>query len=88
MIPFSDEDLLEPTKQILSDIEPMLKADGGGIDFLGIKDGVVYVRLKGACDGCPSASQTLKYSIERRLKIEIHPEISVKNLDKNEDIKF
>lgn len=81
MLPFSDEDLLEPVKNILEEVRPMLKADGGDFEFLYIKDGVVYLRLKGACNGCPSASKTLKYGIEKRLQIEIHPELIVKNID-------
>lgn len=80
MIPFSDEELLEPVKQSLDTVKPMLERDGGGMDLLGIKNGVVYVRLTGHCHGCAASSQTLKYGVERQLKLDIHPELSVVNI--------
>ncbi|CUU86230.1 NifU family protein [Campylobacter hyointestinalis] len=80
MIPFSDEELLEPVKQSLDTVRPMLERDGGGMDLLGIKNGVVYVRLTGHCHGCAASSQTLKYGVERQLKLDIHPELSVVNI--------
>lgn len=80
MIPFSDEELLEPVKTSLAKILPMLQNDGGGMELLGIKDAKVYVRLTGTCHGCASSAQTLKYGVERQLKIDIHPEIQVINV--------
>ncbi|ANE33523.1 NifU family protein [Campylobacter hyointestinalis] len=80
MIPFSDEELLEPVKQSLDTVKPMLERDGGGMDLLGIKNGVVYVRLTGHCHGCAASSQTLKYGVERQLRLDIHPELSVVNI--------
>lgn len=80
MIPFSDEELLEPVKQSLDTVRPILERDGGGMDLLGIKNGVVYVRLTGHCHGCAASSQTLKYGVERQLKLDIHPELSVVNI--------
>ncbi|TWO30473.1 NifU family protein [Campylobacter hyointestinalis] len=80
MIPFSDEELLEPVKQSLDTVRPMLERDGGGMELLGIKNGVVYVRLTGHCHGCAASSQTLKYGVERQLKLDIHPELSVVNI--------
>jgi len=77
MIPFSDEELLPAVEKSLEKIKPMLALDGGGLTLLGIKDGKVYVQLQGACHGCASASQTLKYGVERQLRIDIHPEIEV-----------
>ena len=85
MIPFSDEELQEPVATVIARIRPMLLNDGGDIDILGIKEGVVYVRLLGACHGCSASTQTLKYGIERQLKIEIHPELSVVNIPAGED---
>ncbi|WP_297576139.1 NifU family protein [uncultured Campylobacter sp.] len=85
MIPFSDEELQEPVATVIERIRPMLLNDGGDIDILGIKEGVVYVRLLGACHGCSASTQTLKYGIERQLKIEIHPELSVVNIPAGED---
>ncbi len=77
MIPFSDEELLEPVKESLNRILPMLQADGGGMELIKIENGVVFVRLTGHCSGCAAASQTLKYGIEKQLRDDIHPEMSV-----------
>lgn len=88
MIPFSDEELLNPVKSSLAKILPMLEKDGGGMEFLGIKNAKVYVRLIGACHDCPSSGQTLKYSVERQLKIDIHPEIEVINIPVGEKFEI
>ena len=80
MLPFSDEELLSPVKIVLDKMRPMLIADGGNVALLEIKEGKVYVRLEGACKGCPSSSITLKNGIERALRDEIHPEIEIINI--------
>ncbi|HCN19954.1 MAG: hypothetical protein A3C38_01720 [Planctomycetes bacterium RIFCSPHIGHO2_02_FULL_50_42] len=64
----------ERVKKVLEEIRPALQADGGDIDFVGVSDKVVKVRLKGACGTCPSALITLKMGVEARLKEEI-PEV-------------
>lgn len=80
MIPFSDEELLPVVEKSLEKIKPMLALDGGGISLLCIKGGRVFVQLQGACQGCASSGQTLKYGVERQLRIDIHPEIEVINV--------
>jgi len=80
MIPFSDEELLEPVKKVIDKIRPSLALDGGDIDFITVKNGKVYVQLKGACIGCASSGNTLKYGVERQLRIDIHPELEVVNV--------
>jgi Fe-S cluster biogenesis protein NfuA len=61
-----DKSLIESA---LDEIRPALQADGGDVEFVDFnEDGVVLVRLQGACSGCPSASVTLKMGIERTLK--------------------
>lgn len=80
MLPFEDEDLIEPVKASLTKNIHILKNDGGDMEFLGIKNGVVYIHLIGACDGCVASDTTLKYTLERNLKIDIHPNISLINL--------
>jgi len=77
MIPFTDEELVPAVEKSLEKIKPMLALDGGGLTLLGVKNGKVYVQLQGACHGCASSSQTLKYGVERQLRIDIHPEIEV-----------
>lgn len=83
MIPFSDEDLLNPVKESLKSVLPMLERDGGGLELIGIKEGIVYLRLIGHCVACPASDMTLKNGIERQLRIDIHPEIIVKNVSKD-----
>ncbi|MFO8059779.1 MAG: NifU family protein [Bacillota bacterium] len=64
----------EKVEQVLEKIQVALKADGGGVELVDIDDGVVSVRLTGACVGCPMASMTLKNGVERILKQEV-PEV-------------
>ncbi len=66
-----DEDKI---KQTLDLIRPRLQADGGDVEYVSAQDGVVKVRLVGACGGCPMATMTLKAGIERFLKDRI-PEV-------------
>lgn len=80
MIPFSDEELLSPVKDVINKVRPSLALDGGDIDFITVKNGKVYVQLKGACIGCSSSGTTLKYGVERQLRMDIHPELMVINV--------
>ena len=64
----------EKIQEIIDKIRPMLQADGGDVEFVDFEDGVVKVRLKGACAGCPMSQMTLKNGIERLLKQEL-PEV-------------
>jgi len=61
--------MIEEVKQVLEQIRPALQADGGDVELVEItEDGVVKVRLKGACGSCPMSTMTLKMGIERTLK--------------------
>ncbi|HOF05457.1 MAG TPA: NifU family protein [Syntrophales bacterium] len=65
----------EKVQQAIARIRPNLQADGGDIQLLEITDdGLVKVKLLGACHGCPMAQMTLKNGVERYLKKEI-PEV-------------
>jgi Fe-S cluster biogenesis protein NfuA len=64
----------EKIKAALDQIRPALQADGGDVEFVGVKDGTVSVKLTGACGGCPMATMTLKKGIERILKERV-PEV-------------
>ncbi len=61
----------EKVETVLNQIRPSLHADGGDVELVDIKDGIVSLRLKGACSGCPMSTMTLKNGIERILKTEI-----------------
>ena len=62
-------------KNILKQIEPYLKADGGGVEFVRLDDDMtVWVQLTGHCANCPHSTQTLKNGIENTMKSVI-PEI-------------
>lgn len=66
----------EKVEAALNRIRPMLQRDGGDVELVDVDDqGVVKVRLKGACGGCAMALVTLKMGIERSLKQEI-PEVT------------
>ncbi len=66
----------ENVEQSLDKTRSMLRRDGGDVELVDVtSDGVVRVRLKGACGGCPMATMTLKSLIERMLKKDI-PEVT------------
>jgi Fe-S cluster biogenesis protein NfuA len=64
----------EKIEAALEKIRPVLQADGGDVELVDVEDGVVSVKLTGACDGCPMATMTLKTGIERVLKVQV-PEV-------------
>ena len=64
----------EKVEAILNEIRPSLQADGGDVELVGVNDGMVSVRLTGACAGCPMSTMTLKMGIERILKEKL-PEV-------------
>ena len=65
----------EKVEAALNKIRPMLQADGGDVELVDVEDGVVKVRLKGACAGCPMSQMTIKNGVERILKEQI-PEVN------------
>lgn len=68
------DDLKKRVEKSLDTIRPALMADGGNVELVAVKDGIVKVRLQGACGTCPSALMTLKHGIEVRVKEDV-PEI-------------
>jgi len=62
----------EEIKKAIEHIRPGLQADGGDVELVDVsEDGIVKVRLTGACGGCPMSQMTLKMGIERQLKREV-----------------
>jgi len=52
----------------LDEVRPHLQVDGGDVELVDVEDGVVKVRLKGACAGCPMSQMTVKWGVENYLK--------------------
>lgn len=71
----------EKVSEALNQIRPSLQADGGDVELIDVTDdGVVRVRLQGACAGCPMSQMTLKNGIERYLKQTVPEVKSVENI--------
>ena len=64
----------EKIEAALDLIRPSLQADGGDVELVDVKEGVVSVKLTGACGGCPMATLTLQHGIQRVLKEKV-PEV-------------
>ncbi|MEJ7739358.1 MAG: NifU family protein [Chitinophagaceae bacterium] len=64
-------DRIHEVKNVLQLIEPAMEADGGGIAAFEIVDNTVKIKLKGTCLFCPSFKMTLKFGIERTLKVHL-----------------
>ena len=76
MAAFYEERIVkEKVQKVIDEIKPFLKADGGDIELVEVtEDGIVKVRLVGACAGCPGAQMTLKMGVEKKLR-EAVPEV-------------
>ncbi|TLS38839.1 NifU family protein [Pseudalkalibacillus caeni] len=61
----------EQVQEVLNKLRPFLLRDGGDVELVDIEDGIVRVRLMGACGSCPSSTITLKAGIERALLEEV-----------------
>ena len=79
-IKYSEKDLeiVRKINELLDErIKPAVAQDGGDISFVKLKEGVVFLELRGACSGCPSSTITLKSGIENMLKYYIPEIVSV-----------
>jgi Fe-S cluster biogenesis protein NfuA len=65
----ADAETVETIKELLDTrIRPAVAGDGGDITFRGFRDGIVYLKMKGSCSGCPSSTATLKHGIQNLLR--------------------
>lgn len=64
----------EKVQEVLDKLRPFIQRDGGDVELVDVEDGIVSVRLLGACGSCPSSTITLKAGIERALMEEV-PEV-------------
>jgi len=76
----NNQEIETKVKTIINKIRPYLQRDGGDVEFLRIDDGIVYVKMIGACIGCSSIDQTLKDGIEAILLEEVPGIFGVENV--------
>lgn len=73
----NEEEIIFQIKKIMEKVRPYLQRDGGDAEFVEFKEGIVYVRMLGACVGCTSIDETLKEGIEALLLEEVPGVIGV-----------
>ncbi len=74
-----EKEIIEKIKEVIEKLRPYLQNDGGDIEFKKYENGVVYVKLIGACSNCPMASMTLQDGVEEALINEVPEVIKVVN---------
>lgn len=70
----------EKIKEIINKLRPYLIGDGGDIEFVKYKDGIVYIKMLGACAGCALIDYTLKDGVEMAIKEEVPEVKEVRNV--------
>ena len=73
-------DLAEKITSRLNELRSCLQADGGDLEIVSIEGKLVQLKLRGACGGCPHATMTIKNGLERVLREEIDPEITIERV--------
>lgn len=68
-------------KEIINKVRPYLERDGGDVEFVKIENGIVYIKMLGACIGCSSIDLTIRDGIEAFLLEEIPGIIGVENIE-------
>lgn len=81
-----NKEIIKLIKKSLAKIRPYLNQDGGDVDFVDFKDGIVYVRLLGACVGCSSSDLTLKNGVEALLLEEVPGVIGVEQVKEEPEL--
>lgn len=76
----TDTQMTEPVQEVLNKLRPFLLRDGGDCELVDIEDGIVKLRLLGACGTCPSSTITLKAGIERALLEEVPGVVEVEQV--------
>lgn len=75
----NNEEVIKKINEVINKVRPYLQNDGGDVEFRKFENGVVYVKLVGACSHCPMAIMTLQDGIENALISEIPEVIKVVN---------
>lgn len=76
----ANENMFEEVQEVLDKLRPFLLRDGGDVELVDIEEGIVKLRLMGACGSCPSSTITLKAGIERALLEEVPGVIEVEQV--------
>lgn len=76
----NEQEIIKLVKNTLKKIRPYLQSDGGDVDFVKYEQGIVYVKLLGACIGCASSDETIKSGIEALLVEEVPGVIGVEQV--------
>ena len=74
------ENIEEQIKNVIHKLRPYLQRDGGDIEYVDFKDGIVYVKMLGACAGCTMLDETLKDGVEQILMEEVPGVLEVQNI--------
>lgn len=75
-----EEEQIEKIEEIIERVRPYLNSEGGDIEFIRFENGIVYVRMLGACVGCMQMDDTLKGGIESMIVDEVPGVIGVENV--------
>ena len=74
------DELSQKITKRLEELRAILQADGGDLEIVAIEGKTVKLKLRGACGGCPHATMTIKSGLERILREEIDPEITIERV--------
>ena len=83
VINMNEEQTEAKIREIIDELKPFLISDGGSLEFVNYKDGIVYVSLGGACADCDYLDVTLKDGIEQMIMNEIEEVKEVRNINEN-----
>ena len=81
MIPFTDEELYHAVDSSIPKVSSYVSSHGGEVTLLGVKNSLVYIELVGTCSGCAMSLMTTKMVVQKELRLLIHPELEVINVD-------
>lgn len=82
----NEEETIQAIKATLEKVRPFLQRDGGDIDYIGYRDGIVYVAMVGACEGCSLADNDISAGVEIILMEEVPGVIGVRTTDVPADL--
>jgi len=82
----NEEESIRLIEATLDKIRPFLQRDGGDVDFIGFRDGIVYVTMVGACQGCSFAQDDISAGVEIIIMEEVPGVLAVKTEDVPEDM--